>query len=330
MSRNHSFARLIVAWALLSIGAAACGTGATQSRRIRLKPASQPTESSGLAYRSLQGRRRVAQAVAGHSSFARRMDLGILRRCLRRKSGPNLGRHARRAAAAEGRRSVDALRGAQSVPRELYGQLGRLERNVPAGDQAGVGAPVPALDHRVRSPGQPRRRVAAPRRDVRQESLRSRAAPDQDQPLRHEKHVWIIDDQLHMIYRFTYDGKLVHSKGQLGIRGRGPNTFDRPTDIAWLPDGTYFITDGYGGTRVAKYDTNDNFIMDWGGRPRIPRTPDRTSGIRSTASRSAPTAGSSSSTADMRGCRSSTRTASSSICGRSGHRTGRPVRTRSW
>ena len=67
-----------------------------------------------------------------------------------------------------------------------------------------------------------------------------------------------------MIYRFTYDGKLVHSKGQLGKRGRGPNTFDRPTDIAWLPDGTYFITDGYGGTRVAKYDAKDNFIMDWG------------------------------------------------------------------
>jgi len=72
-----------------------------------------------------------------------------------------------------------------------------------------------------------------------------------------EKHVWVIDDQLHMIYRFTYDGKLVHSKGQMSVRGRGPNTFDRPTDIAWLPDGTYFITDGYGGTRVAKYDAKD-------------------------------------------------------------------------
>ncbi|HXH26241.1 MAG TPA: hypothetical protein VNI78_13395 [Vicinamibacterales bacterium] len=88
-----------------------------------------------------------------------------------------------------------------------------------------------------------------------------------------QKHVWIIDDQLHMIYRFTYDGKLVHSKGQLGVRGRGPNTFDRPTDIAWLPDGTYFITDGYGGTRVAKYDRNDNFIMDWGRPPADPRNP---------------------------------------------------------
>ena len=28
-------------------------------------------------------------------------------------------------------------------------------------------------------------------------------------PYDKEKHVWIIDDQLHMIYRFTYDGKLV-------------------------------------------------------------------------------------------------------------------------
>ena len=88
-----------------------------------------------------------------------------------------------------------------------------------------------------------------------------------------EKHVWIIDDQLHMIYRFTYDGKLVHSKGQLGVRGRGPNTFDRPTDIAWLPDGTYFITDGYGGTRVAKYDAKDAFIKDWGQTPADPKNP---------------------------------------------------------
>jgi hypothetical protein len=88
-----------------------------------------------------------------------------------------------------------------------------------------------------------------------------------------EKHVWIIDDQLHMIYRFTYDGKLVHSKGQVGVRGRGPDTFDRPTDIAWLPDGTYFISDGYGGTRVAKYGPDDRFIMDWGQAPKDPQNP---------------------------------------------------------
>src|SRR6266850_1934002 len=70
-----------------------------------------------------------------------------------------------------------------------------------------------------------------------------------------EKHVWIIDDQLHMIYKFTYDGKMVMSLGTKGQKGRdGGKLFDRPTDIAWLPDGTFFISDGYGGTRVAKFD----------------------------------------------------------------------------
>ena len=88
-----------------------------------------------------------------------------------------------------------------------------------------------------------------------------------------DRKVWVIDDQLHVIYRFTYDGKLEHTLGQLGVRGRGPNTFDRPTDIAWLPDGTYFISDGYGGTRVAKFDRTDKFLMDWGSAPKVPGQP---------------------------------------------------------
>ncbi len=92
-------------------------------------------------------------------------------------------------------------------------------------------------------------------------------------PYDSDRHVWVIDDQLHVIYRFTYDGQMVHTLGQLGVRGRGPNTFDRPTDIAWLPDGTYFISDGYGGTRVAKFDRNDNFLMDWGSAPADPANP---------------------------------------------------------
>jgi hypothetical protein len=88
-----------------------------------------------------------------------------------------------------------------------------------------------------------------------------------------EKHIWIIDDNLHQIHKFTYDGELVLTHGEQGVSGRGPNNFARPTDIAWLPDGTYFISDGYVGTRVAKYDANDNFIMDWGQEPADPDNP---------------------------------------------------------
>jgi hypothetical protein len=89
-----------------------------------------------------------------------------------------------------------------------------------------------------------------------------------------EKHVWIFDDQLHVIYKFTYDGKLVMTLGTKGQRGRDAGKlFDRPTDIDWLPDGTFFISDGYGGKRVAKFDKTGKFLMDWGAAPKDPKNP---------------------------------------------------------
>ena len=89
-----------------------------------------------------------------------------------------------------------------------------------------------------------------------------------------DKHVWVIDDQLHVIYKFTYDGNLVMTLGTKGQRGRDAGKlFDRPTDIDWLPDGTFFISDGYGGTRVAKFDKDGKFLMDWGEKPKDPANP---------------------------------------------------------
>ena len=89
-----------------------------------------------------------------------------------------------------------------------------------------------------------------------------------------DKHVWVIDDQLHVIYKFTYDGNLVMTLGTKGQRGRDAGRlFDRPTDIDWLPDGTFFISDGYGGTRVAKFDKDGKFLMDWGEKPKDPNNP---------------------------------------------------------
>jgi DNA-binding beta-propeller fold protein YncE len=89
-----------------------------------------------------------------------------------------------------------------------------------------------------------------------------------------QKHVWVIDDQLHQIHKFSYDGKLVMSLGTKGQRGReAGKMFDRPTDIAWFPDGTFFISDGYGGKRVAKFDPSGKFITDWGSAPVDPAKP---------------------------------------------------------
>ncbi|OFV97238.1 MAG: hypothetical protein A3H28_13660 [Acidobacteria bacterium RIFCSPLOWO2_02_FULL_61_28] len=80
-----------------------------------------------------------------------------------------------------------------------------------------------------------------------------------------EKHVWAIDDHKHTIYKFTNDGKkLVQTIGTPGVLGADATHFHRPTFLAWLPDGTFFVADGYNGTRVAKFDKDGKFLLDWG------------------------------------------------------------------
>ncbi len=34
-----------------------------------------------------------------------------------------------------------------------------------------------------------------------------------------QKHVWIMDDNLHQLFKFTYDGKLVQTWGEQLVRG---------------------------------------------------------------------------------------------------------------
>ena len=80
-----------------------------------------------------------------------------------------------------------------------------------------------------------------------------------------EKHVWVVDDHMHAIYEFTHDGKqLVKTLGTPTVEGAGATHFNRPTYIAWLPDSTMFVADGYNGTRVAKFDKDGKFLLDWG------------------------------------------------------------------
>lgn len=82
-----------------------------------------------------------------------------------------------------------------------------------------------------------------------------------------ERHVWVIDDERQQIFEFTHDGKqLVLTLGEAGVKGSDDRHFGRPTDIAWLPDGTFFISDGYVNTRVVKFDKTGKYLTTWGTR----------------------------------------------------------------
>ena len=80
-----------------------------------------------------------------------------------------------------------------------------------------------------------------------------------------DKHVWIVDDNAHAIFKFTNDGsRLVQTLGTPKEPGNDDKHFNRPTFMAWLPDGTFFVSDGYANTRVVKFDKNGKFLMTWG------------------------------------------------------------------
>ena len=81
-----------------------------------------------------------------------------------------------------------------------------------------------------------------------------------------EKHVWTVDAARHVIYKFTNDGsRLVQTIGKVNNPGHdAPDQFDEPTFLAWLPDGSMYLTDGYVNTRVVKFDKDGKFLLDWG------------------------------------------------------------------
>ena len=80
-----------------------------------------------------------------------------------------------------------------------------------------------------------------------------------------DKHVWIVDREGHQILKFTNDGKRVVLRlGEKGVAGSGGSHFNRPADVAFLPDGSFYVADGYGGSRVAKFDRNGMFLLEWG------------------------------------------------------------------
>ena len=80
-----------------------------------------------------------------------------------------------------------------------------------------------------------------------------------------QKHIWLVDDQKHAIFKMTNDGKqIVQTIGTYGEPGADDKHFNRPTYIDWFPDGSFVVGDGYNNTRVVKFDKDGKFVKAWG------------------------------------------------------------------
>ena len=100
-----------------------------------------------------------------------------------------------------------------------------------------------------------------------------------------DDNVWAVDEGTNVIMKFDPNAKLLMVLGkrpdpleQLSLMpGAGlysgankPYSFHRETDVAWDAQGNIFVSDGYGDSRVVKYDKNGRFIKSAGTRGNGP------------------------------------------------------------
>ena len=81
-------------------------------------------------------------------------------------------------------------------------------------------------------------------------------------------NVWVTDVGRHLVMKFDPHGNLLLTLGSDGEPGCDARRFNQPTHVVVTPSGEFFITDGYGNSRIVKFDAQARFVREWG-RPGI-------------------------------------------------------------
>jgi len=101
-----------------------------------------------------------------------------------------------------------------------------------------------------------------------------------------QDNIWVIDEGSNMIMKFDPNGRILMTLGRKpealtvpapaanaatgGGAGIPGDNFNRPTDVAWDSTGNIYVSDGYGNSRIAKFDPNGRFLKSWGSRGTQP------------------------------------------------------------
>ena len=108
-----------------------------------------------------------------------------------------------------------------------------------------------------------------------------------------QDNIWVVDRGSDNVIKFDSTGRFLQVLSRKpesinpapaagggegrggGGRGRGGqgtqgDSFNRPTDIAWDPQGNMFVSDAYSNARIVKLDKTGRFIKSWGSKGSDP------------------------------------------------------------
>jgi DNA-binding beta-propeller fold protein YncE len=80
-------------------------------------------------------------------------------------------------------------------------------------------------------------------------------------------NLWLIDVAGHKVLTMSPEGRVLMMIGGVGD-APGDNdskeAFNRPTNIAFAPNGDFLVSDGYVNSRVAKFSAGGDYLTQWG------------------------------------------------------------------
>lgn len=79
-----------------------------------------------------------------------------------------------------------------------------------------------------------------------------------------QNNIWIVSAKQHEVYKFSHDGDRLMTIGTRDVPGQDGKHFNKPTAIAVTTSGDFYVTDGYGNSRVVKFSAKGEFLLEWG------------------------------------------------------------------
>jgi sugar lactone lactonase YvrE len=78
------------------------------------------------------------------------------------------------------------------------------------------------------------------------------------------EYLYFVDYARNVITKCTLEGQELWTLGEPGRVGAWGKPFNKPTAIAFTPDGDFYVSDGYGNRRVHHFDPTLRLIASWG------------------------------------------------------------------
>ena len=79
-----------------------------------------------------------------------------------------------------------------------------------------------------------------------------------------DDNIWTTDDGNHTVLKLDRDGRVLLVLGRRGKGAEAAWLLNSPADVAFGREGEIFIADGYGNSRIVKFDRSGRFLKAWG------------------------------------------------------------------